>query len=267
MVEYLAGNRIRGTSSEKTQASTVTYESDFSTNTGWTQSDTSQIGVNVSSSGKLKFYNSGSNSFDNVYYDLGSNVSDTKWVLRHTLTVSGTPSTDEIPYKLEINNTANAVGNTNSKALGWWIYVARDNAWRRIYTVCKNSTSIGDGEGQATPRYYSDFSYSTVYYITTTRHSATKFEVIIRTGSHTGSIVSGGTLTQESIPSGMTGLQYLTASDGGQGAGLTAEIDDLEFYNGVTSTSSPINVEDGSIFYETDTNKEYVLNDSTWTEL
>tara|TARA_R110002096_G_scaffold250549_1_gene443002 strand:- start:1 stop:579 length:579 start_codon:yes stop_codon:yes gene_type:complete len=36
---------------------------------------------------------------------------------------------------------------------------------------------------------------------------------------------------------------------------------------GSDMTPSPIKVEDGVIFYETDTNKSYVLNGSTWTEL
>jgi hypothetical protein len=35
----------------------------------------------------------------------------------------------------------------------------------------------------------------------------------------------------------------------------------------IISYTSPLNVVDGSIFYETDTNKSYVLNSGTWTEV
>ena len=33
------------------------------------------------------------------------------------------------------------------------------------------------------------------------------------------------------------------------------------------ASAEAIKIQDGSIFYETDTNKEYVLNNNTWTEL
>ena len=261
-MEFLAGNRIIGTDSEK---GNITFESDFSSASGWTASDSNDIGV---ANGKLNWYNNGTNTYENAYYDLGS-VSDTKWVLRHTMKVSGTPSSDEIPYQFLISNTANANWNTDSACLGWWVYVDRNNAWRRIYTSNKASgTSGGDNGAQASPRYWSDFAYGTTYYITTTRTSATNMTVEIRTGSHSGSIVSNGTLTL-TIPSGITGLRYLTANQAGQGTGLSMEVDDVEFYNNTLTpqNSSVANVPDGSIFYAKDTNKEYVLNNNTWSEV
>ena len=262
MVEYLAGNRIIGTDSEK---GNITFESDFSSASGWTASDSNDIGV---ANGKLNWYNNGTNTYENAYYDLGS-VSDTKWVLRHTLKVSGTPSSDEVPYQFIISNTANANWNTDSACLGVWIYVDRNNAWRRIYTSNKASgTSGGDSGAQASPRYWSDFAYDTTYYITTTRTSATNMTVEIRTGSHSGSIVSNGTLTL-TIPSGITGLRYLTANQAGQGTGLSMEVDDVEFYNNTLTpqNSSVADVVDGSIFYAKNTNKEYVLNNNAWSEV
>ena len=230
------GSRLEQTNTRKmyNYADPLTFESNFSSASGWTESDSNDIGV---ANGKLNWYNNGTNTYENAYYDLGS-VSDTKWILRHTLKVSGTPSSDEIPYQFLISNTANANWNTDSACLGWWVYVDRNNAWRRIYTSNKASgTSGGDNGAQASPRYWSDFAYGTTYYITTTRTSATNMTVEIRTGSHSGSIVSNGTLTL-TIPSGITGLRYLTANQAGQGTGLSMEVDDVEFYNGVTSTSN-----------------------------
>ena len=228
------GSRLEETDTRKmyNYADPLTFESDFSSASGWTASDSNDIGV---ANGKLNWYNNGTNTYENAYYDLGS-VSDTKWILRHTLKVSGTPSSDEIPYQFIISNTANANWNTSSSCLGVWVYVDRNNAWRRIYTANKvNSTSGGDNGAQASPRYWSDFAYGTTYYITTTRTSATNMTVEIRTGSHSGSIVSNGTLTL-TIPSGITGLRYLTANQGAQGTGLSMEVDDVEFYNDTTST-------------------------------
>ena len=45
------------------------------------------------------------------------------------------------------------------------------------------------------------------------------------------------------------------------------EITDLYNSGSGVSLSTPINAVDGSIFYETDTNKEYILSNNTWTEL
>ena len=55
-MEFLAGNRIIGTDSEK---GNITFESDFSSASGWTASDSNDIGV---ANGKLNWYNNGTNT-------------------------------------------------------------------------------------------------------------------------------------------------------------------------------------------------------------
>ena len=266
-MNYLAGRRIIGNSDEAPLI--IDFEDTFSSD-NWTDSDSNDIGV---ANGKLNWYNNGTNQYENSYYDLGS-VSDTKWILRHTLKISGSPSSDEIPYQFIISNTANANWNTSSSCLGLWVYVDRNNAWRRIYTANKvNSTSGGDNGAQASPRYWSDFAYDTTYYITTTRTSATNMTVEIRTGSHSGSIVSNGTLTL-TIPSGLTGLRYLTANQGAQGTGLSMEVDNVEFVNNATSiptaTSDTLDTsttQDGTVFTNSTTGEDYVNNDGSWNKL
>jgi hypothetical protein len=207
-----------------------TYETDFSSSTGWTTSNSSKVDIDTSAN-ELQIKENGG-SLAQMYYDLGSNVSATKWVLRCRILVNGSASSDEVLFKFELNDTSNASANTNSDALGFYVYTDRNNTWSRIYQVCKDSTTSVQGTS-ASPAYYGNISNSTYYYITLTRSSATDFEVKIRTGSHSGTVL--GTLTQSSIPSGLTGLRYITAQTYPQGQGQTMDISDLEFYNGVTS--------------------------------
>ena len=207
-----------------------TYETDFSSSTGWTTSNSSKVDIDTSAN-ELQIKENGG-SLAQMYYDLGSNVSATKWVLRCRILVNGSASSDEVLFKFELNDTSNASANTNSDALGFYVYTDRNNTWSRIYQVCKDSTTSVQGT-PASPAYYGNISNSTYYYITLTRSSATDFEVKIRTGSHSGTVL--GTLTQSSIPSGLTGLRYITAQTYPQGQGQTMDISDLEFYNGVTS--------------------------------
>ena len=228
-MEFLAGNRIIGTDSEK---GNITFESDFSSASGWTTSNSSKVDISTSNN-ELQIKENGG-SLAQMYYDLGASVSATKWVIRCRILVNGNANTDEVLFKLELNDTSNASSNTNSDALGFYVYTDRNNTWSRIYQVCKDNTTSVQGLS-ATPAYYGNISSGTYYYITLTRSSATDFEVKIRTGSHSGTVL--GTLTQSSIPSGLTGLRYLTAQNYLQGQGQTMDISNLEFYNGVSSAT------------------------------
>ena len=255
-IEYKDSKRIVKLSTDTVE--TTTYETDFSSNTGWTTSNSSKVDIDTSAN-ELQIKENGG-TLAQMYYDLGASVSTTKWVIRCRILVNGNANTDEVLFKLELNDTSNASSNTNSDALGFYVYWDRNNTWSRIYQVCKDNTTSVQGLS-ATPAYYGNISNSTYYYITLTRSSATDFEVKIRTGSHSGTVL--GTLTQSSIPSGLTGLRYLTAQNYLQGQGQTMDISEVEFYNGVTSlTSKPTDVQDNSILVEKDTARRYWFDDS-----
>ena len=101
--EYFSGSKL--------QESGTTYETDFSTNTGWTTSNSSLVDI---STGSNELQVSTNNStLAQMYYDLGASVSATKWVIRCRILVNGSANTDEPLFKFELNNTANASSNTN----------------------------------------------------------------------------------------------------------------------------------------------------------
>jgi len=63
----------------------------------------------------------------------------------------------------------------------------------------------------------------------------------------------------------ITSIKHTQSSSGGDyisGSNVSVLGSDM-----TPATASELKVQDGLIFYETDTNKEYVLYDSTWTEL
>ena len=231
------GSRLEETDTRKMyhyEAGDPTYETDFSSSTGWTTSSSSLIDISTANN-ELQVKENGG-SLAQMYYDLGTSVSTTKWLIRCRILVNGSANTDEVLFGMQLNDTVNASSNTNSDALGFYVYTSRDNTWSRIYQVCKDNTTSVQGVS-ASPAYYGNISSSTYYYITLTRSSATDFEVKIRAASHSGTVL--GTLTQSSIPSGTTGLRYLTASNYLQGQGQTLDISEVEFYNGVTTTVMP----------------------------
>ena len=96
-------------------------------------------------------------------------------------------------------------------------------------------------------------------YVTITRTSATVYTVDVRTGSHSGTVVEnfGGNQTCDS----QTGLRYIKFSNNAtqdEGGVQQGTIDDVEFYNGVSSlTNKPTNVQDNSILVEKDTGRRY----------
>tara|TARA_R110002051_G_scaffold169146_2_gene239774 strand:+ start:61 stop:732 length:672 start_codon:yes stop_codon:yes gene_type:complete len=208
-------------------ACSITYETDFSTNTGWTTSSAALVDIDTAAN-ELQIKENGG-TLGQMYYDLGASVSATEWVLKCRIMVNGAANTDEVLFKVEINNTADASSNTLSDALGFYVYTDRNNTWSRIYQTCKDNTTSVRGI-DSTPIFYGNISSGTNYYITLTRSSATDYTVEIRTGSHTGVLLA--TLVQNAIPATLTGLRYLTAQNYLQGVGQTMDVSEVEFYNG-----------------------------------
>ena len=78
-VKYLDSKRIRGSS---VGSATATFESDFTSTTGWTQNSTN---ISISTGNDRVDYDttSSGSSTSTLVYDLGtSNISETAWVLR-----------------------------------------------------------------------------------------------------------------------------------------------------------------------------------------
>ncbi len=223
----------------------VTYSTDFSSNTGWTEVGTGNITIDQSNS-RLQYNPDHSGDDDAVVYDLqttlgsGNNASDTAWVLRYKFNMSGSNVPSQ--YMMPMLSSASVAGSSNTTidALGMWFGETSGGTGGAYANI-----RLSDGETSQGGSYHgnssSAFSNSTDYYITMKRESATKFTIEIRTGSHTGSHALGSPISATDIPSSVGGLRYICFRDNDGSTHtryLNSYIYDLEFYNGATSVDT-----------------------------
>ena len=267
-ITYHAGRRIQGL--ERT-GNTVDFTEDFSeaTPTTWTEdsyggSYDAHLEPYKGSVNRLWFdmdystteKTSGTLDLANASL-LGSNVSDTKWVMRFKINFDNLSSTGTIWVGLSDNAGASDVAQRfvgcRIKASSGFSCGADNSA----------STAVALNQGNATNGGSTSVSTSTDYYVTVERKSATLNTSTIRTGSHTGTVL--GTGDDTSISSLQDDLRYWKvmnhlASGGGN---IRGYIYDLEIYDGITSVVAaagdvkPTDVQVGSRFEETDTRKMY----------
>jgi hypothetical protein len=257
-IEYKDSKRIVKLSSDIVD--TATFEDDFDyasqslANTAWIpNNDEAGNRVNISTD-KLDFNFTMDSTNETIVHDLTS-TSDTKWVLRFKAnwsTLTGSGSNQNWFGISDSNQTEGA--NTTQKGIGFIpIYTT---TYQKFITSSPNDQSpIGTNDTASTYAFVANVDL----YFTITRTSATVYTVDIRTDSHSGTVVEnfGGNQTCNS----QTGLRYIkyACNDQASEAGVQqGTIDDVEFYNGVSSlTSKPTDVQDNSILIEKDTAKRY----------
>ena len=228
-------------------SATVTRSDDFSSD-GWTDNDSTYIGV---SGGSMNWNAKRDGSNDASVYDLGSVVSD-NWVLRFKLTVTNVSSSTQAGngFFVGLSDSDQTVSHgTSQDFIGVSIYNDNADTYRAI-----------DADGSAIPDVYSGDSYQATTYNT----GSIWYYEIIKTGSSytveafSNSDYSTGSEGQITGSSNASGLQYLkiinddmsvpTSTNPFQGT-----INDLKFYDGVTNTGSPAtwSLEGLEKFYDT----------------
>ena len=214
MYHFVAGN-------------TPTYETDFTTNTGWVEADSGKIGVDTSTE-RLDFNILRDGSNDKAYYDLGSALSDTAWVMRFKCTMTAqnyTSSSNKIGSFGMSSVTGSAT--TTQDFLGLYKASNGDNA-----SVVVDGSILGPSTGSSLGRP----AAGTIRYHEMKRTSATSWtNSIYSTSDYSGTPDATHTLT---IASSIIGLRYFNITNwiGTGGVGNVAGyIDDVTIYDGVTS--------------------------------
>ena len=262
-IEWLAGKRARGTNSERPK---IDFEDNFSAD-NWTDSDNTIIGVNTTT-GVLDFKEKDGN-FDEVsYYAITALGTDANFTLRLKLnigTITQTGNTDSVRALIGISSDNDIPTET-----------ARDEVgiiWRVTNTINKFYAFTADGI--ALPTSGTDFATtpsttggdgSGNYYVEIIGSSGT-YTFKLYSDSSYSTLIESETITD----AGITGLDNIVirsstlTTTNNQARGY---IDDVKFYDGVTSVTNN-NLQDGTIFEETDTNKAYIWNASTttWSQL
>ena len=260
-ITYHAGRRVQGLSTDIVE--TATYTDDFDTD-DW-DNMSSRINVNTTTE-KLDFamYRDGAN--DSAVHDLGvGNVSDTKWVLRWKMNftaVYASGNGNRLWFGLSSLPQTTAQNSAQDSIMMYQNHDFNDSF----------SASYSNGSGMPqTNTETPDYATGTDYYCELKRTSSTTIESRMWTGGYDGTLLSSAEdSVSNSDIANVTGLRYvkmsnIKASQGG--SVITGTIDDIEFYNGVSSLSSkPTNVQAGSRFEETDTRKMYHRDDVDFKE-
>lgn len=241
-----AGTQYRETDTRKIYRAgtpTADYETDFTSNTGWTTSG-SQFTVDATTDERLEYaLKRTGNTNDYVYYDLGSgNVSDTKWVLRFHMVHTSESGNNAKNTVINMGISSITGGLTSTQDfIGLNLQFGQDNQYRAQY----NDGVAGSGSS-AVSAFSTSITGTDNYYVEIKRTSATAMSVEFFSDSDYSTSVEQETLT---ITSGTSGLRYLGIQLGYGSADddiLNGYLDDIKFYNGVTSTTEIVFKERGT---------------------
>ena len=248
-ITYHSGRRIQGT---PTYLDNFEYASQSTADDKWIPA-TTLVRVNVTD--KTLGYTIERHSTNDIcYYDLGTaNISETKWVCRFklvTTAVNGGGSS----HKMGFFGLSSGTGSwsTSVDKIGFHHQISSNTAERDIHPAYASDGNYGAGS-------QAELSTQVVagtHYYELSRLSSSQYRITISSTDAYNGDVEDETYTNLS---GITGLQYfviVNANDYTISGSLVGYIDDLKFYNGVTSISSG-NVQVGSRYEETDTRKMY----------
>lgn len=263
MVEYLAGNRIRGTSSEK---GNLTFKDDFSGADNWTDSNAS-IGV---TNGVMELVNtSASTNFKSVY-DLqnisGITYASDKWVLETKVTVTGITTNTSIVY-FGLSSGDESVGAASSADNICIRWDADNNAGSggEQFGIITTDGAILNASSQTLVS-TNDYANSDDRWVRIIKNGDT-VSIEMYSDSNYTTLLNSGSKTGISAIANLRYIFYSNENTARTGNATTFTFDDMKFYNNVTVAQDIPNVVDGSLYYDTDLNKEYVLYNNTWTEV
>ena len=196
-----------------------TYQTDFSSSTGWTT-----VGSNVTITGGELSASSANAATDNrVYRALGFTLND-NFIARWEHTPKGVSSNSVF---FPIMNFTAGTGNLSTSTNQDRVYLFTDSSSQTLYLRGQDGTTAGTNSNSQA------LTTDTKYYLELVKNG-TSGTVYVRTGSHSGTLVNTLTAT---IASGITGLTHVQsgAMSGGNSGTGSYIVDNLQIYNGVTS--------------------------------
>ena len=218
------------------------YANQSSADTSWASSDTAKCRVNITDN-DIDFNSTEDDSNDCIVYDLGSALSNTKWLCRFKFNISTAsnsglgPGQDRHQVSIGMfDKDQTAPYNTAPAKAGIMLqlHLDRDGSDRTYFSRQVSANNL-DGAGQSG---YNNFSTGTDYYCEIKRESSTNATMTIRTGSHSGSTALGTPRTLTNC-SGVDDLRYfgIRCSQWGYGGQITGTVDDVQVWD---DTNTPI---------------------------
>ncbi len=260
MVEALSGGRWQGSSTA--EATPTKSNSNFGS---WTTTG-SQV---TESSNVISFDITTRISTHICSQDLGSALSDDKWVLRgklnYTTLTGGGGSTVYLEVGIGSSATATMVNDgVNLDFIGLQQRLANDaNGWGLV--GYDSSDSLDNPES---PEMDTDPNTSTTYYFEIKRTADNAMSIGLYDSSSYDTLITGIPIETKTIATSITGLRYLRISNAQVGSEtstgnvIEGTISDLKVWNNTTSTTedekdSLTNVPTNTRYEETDTRKIY----------
>tara|TARA_R110000782_G_scaffold270166_1_gene369775 strand:+ start:29 stop:1660 length:1632 start_codon:yes stop_codon:yes gene_type:complete len=265
-ITYQAGRRIQGL--ERT-GSTPTYETDFSSNAGWTTTNSSYLNVDTSGE-KLDFLINTGSLNDEIYRDLGAGFGSTSFVVRAKLHITSillnTTAGQAAGFDIGLSDTSTISSEQPTNDITYFhINAGSADVANVIKAADGSSNSNGNSVSNAPFNISSDGSD---FWIQLWRNGDVFSCQLYTDSSYSSPTGALFTVTKTSV----SALQFFflrVFSQGVSGGNLVeGYIDDLKIYDGITSVVAaagdvkPTNVQVGSRFEETDTRKMYHYNAS-----
>jgi len=270
-IEYKDSKRIVALSYDNA-LNTATFEDDFSGADNWTDDGTS-VAVNTSTD-VLDWASIADGNDDLCYKDLTS-VSDSKWVAEFDITfdtVTSGSSTNGSYLAIYLDSVTTPINTAGHDGLGI-TYELDDSP--------NNQASIGafaiDNKNPYDGMKFNSGTGARSVFTETAQASETQYVRMIRDGdTFTVEIYSDSTrqtlVESESVDATnggtVSGLRYFkiaTGRDNTNNHTFDGTIDNVKFYNNVSSVNKPSNVQDNSILVEKDTGNRYWFSSGTWS--
>jgi|APSaa5957512493_1039668.scaffolds.fasta_scaffold18222_1 hypothetical protein len=253
-IEYKDSKRIVGLSTDTVE--TLSFEDD-SFSSGWTQAGTTI----VATGGQAVITAVPRNAEHRIYKSLGLTVDNTKFILDFKINISAMTSQWGGIW-VGLTDDTTWVGSNSNDFLGFNIHDNSGGTTGKMRTTYSN-----EGTKNVAGNSTTTISFNTDYYVRVIRTSATNTDCYVYSDSARTTLVEKlPSLT--TLPSGVDGLTHIqvTSDNGGISATVTGVVDDIKLWSGVTSlTSKPTDVQDNSIFVETDTARRYWFDETGTT--
>jgi hypothetical protein len=219
---------------ETTFSGSDSHTSDNTTVQGWLSSDASDIGVN--GTGHYIDWDQSRGTNDSISYDLGTDVSSTKWVLRYKIRWDAFVSNAYNEQRIGLSNldSTNAHNATHDFIGAFHIYWTSVN--RTFYGISVDGGTIPATAPSSVYDSNGTEVVNTWYYVSLQRLSATTFSVTYSsTDAYDGDLFQSSVYTCDETNVGQRYI-YMTCENAGSGdAGMNSHISDIKFYNGVTT--------------------------------
>ena len=228
-----SGSRFEATDTRKIYYGilpSVTYETDFSSSTGWTQVGTAMT-IDTVTDQRVEFTNLPRNAEHKVYYNLGSAVSDSNWILDFKVNISSSSTSGNGGVWIGLVDSSNEIhtGSVDGLLINFF-----DNnvggTEMRMRSVEYNAGALTVSSNSNT------LSLSTDYFVRAIRTSATNIDFGIYTDEARTAQV-GSTISKTiNASTGSLDVVQITSQSVGDVGTVSGIVDDLKVYDGVTST-------------------------------